>query len=57
MECKDLFLLTELIGQIGHRTVIENLTFEVLAPWERFQLKKITSDVKKCPKISMVFKI
>lgn len=57
MKCKDLFLLTELIGQIGHCRVIENLMFEVLALWEHFQLKKITSDVKKCPKISMAFKI
>lgn len=57
MKCKDLFLLTELIGQIGRCRVIENLMFEVLALWEHFQLKKITSDLKKCPKISVVFKI
>lgn len=57
MKCKDLFLLTELIGQIGRCRVIENLMFEVLALWEHFQFKKITSDVKKCPKISVVFKI
>ena len=57
MKCEELFLLTELIGQIGHCRVIENLMFEVLAPCEHFQLKKITSDVNKCPKISMVFKI